>query len=87
MKRITLHMLEQQVKYLNRITGNNPQPWTNGKANVGSYYLSRCYGGVSLHQMVNPGGAVNAPLTAGHVPKRKLDIALKVYIRGLEDSK
>ena len=88
MNRITIKHLRGLCDYLNKITGNSPEPYTrtdNGvKANIGTYTIYQAYGGYCLHQMVNEGGGVNAPLTYGCVPARELYGMMQAYIRGIE---
>ena len=72
MQRITRKDLEGAVNLLNRITGNEPEPYRkeNDKwvANIGNFHISGAYGGVSLHQMVNEGGGVRDVFYCGHIP-------------------
>ena len=81
--RITEKQLQATVDRINKITGSPMQPYADGKAQIGNYHLSYAYGGVCLHRMHNEGGAVNAPLAGGHVPKRELWVMMHAYIAGL----
>lgn len=84
-------MLQNQVDYLNELTGQPKETWTfeNGKsrANVGNYHLYFAYGGVCLHQMTNDGGGVTTPIGGGCVPKRELYGKLQSFIQGIRLSK
>ena len=87
--RITEKMIERKIAYLNEITGNPAEPYTRGEdgsfaANVGNYHRSDAYGGVSLEQMVGPGGGVHDVFSCGHVPKRELFDRICAMIIGLE---
>ena len=88
MQRITRKDLDGSVNYLNRITGNNPDPSRreNDKwvANVGNFHISGAYGGVSLHQMGNEGGGIRDVFNCGHVPARQLYELIHAYIKGIE---
>jgi hypothetical protein len=75
MKQITLANLTAVVARINRMTGSPAAPYArdaSGKltAQIGAYCLDECYGGVSLHRIVNLGGGVSDVLSIGHVPKR-----------------
>lgn len=86
--RVTIKQLEQQVKYLNELTGNPTTPYTRkdgrNNANIGNYNISQAYGGVCLHQITNAGGGVTCPLMQGHEPKKDLDAKLRAFITGIE---
>lgn len=86
--RITDKMLERRISELNRLTGHAEAPWTrdgDGKlhANIGSYYLDACYGGVNLAQMVTDGGGITCPLGLGTRPKRELYAQLDALLAGI----
>lgn len=88
-QRITEKMLQVQVDYLNKITGNNPAPWTRAadgklRANIGNYHIYHAYGGVALHQMTNEGGGVRTPLSSHIMPKRELFDQIRAFIDGIE---
>ena len=89
MRRITKRDLQAGIDRLNRITGNPMTPWTRDEddkmtANLGNYHLSQAYGGYCVHQMHNPGGGVNAPVTHGHIPARDCYERLHSFINGYE---
>lgn len=89
--RTSIKTLETLVGWLNKETGSPEAPWSRvkdrNKANIGNYHLSQCYGGVSRHRMVSEGGGVQDVFECGHVPKRELEVRLRAYLQGLEDSK
>jgi hypothetical protein len=79
--RITIKMLEAQVRTLNERLGRPTEPWSatgpmmkgsgnHYRANIGNIHLSQAYGGVQVVEMVNDGGAVRS-LTDYHGPKRE----------------
>ena len=72
MQRITRKDLEWAVNRLNRITGNQAEPYRgeHGKwfANIGNFHISGAYGGVSLHQMMNDAGACGIYLVKAMSP-------------------
>lgn len=89
MDRITIKRLETLIHRLNTLTGENPEPYTRGedgrwRANVGTYTLSRAYGGVQLERMHSEGGGVTAPLGIGHTSNRDLWERVHAMIRGIE---
>jgi len=84
MKRITIKQLEQLCDYLNELTGNPAKPWNDGRASIGNFHLSQAYGGVCLHQHVNPSGGITTPLIHGHVSKRELFDLMHAFIKGLQ---
>jgi len=89
--RTTIKDLELQIERLNQVTNAPENPWTraDGKltANIGSHYLSQCYGGFCVHRMANTGGGVATPVSCGHIPKRELFDRLVAYIAGIEAGK
>ena len=89
MERITIGMLERQCDYLNKLTDSPAAPYLrNGdgklKAQIGNHHISQCYGGVSLHRMMNVDGGVTCPLDNYHGPKRELFEKMRAYISGIE---
>ena len=87
--RITEKMIQARIDYLNKITGNNPQPWSKDdqgrhRANICNYHLSHAYRGVCIHQMFNDGGGITTPLASYHDTKRKTYDALCAYLSGIE---
>ena len=89
MTRTTQKDLEGLVNRLNRITGNNEQPYgkdANGrfKANIGSYLLDGAYGGWKLAQSDNEGGGQRNPIYMGYVSKRECYNMIHAYIQGIE---
>jgi hypothetical protein len=88
MQRITRKDLEGAVNLLNRITGNEAEPYRgeHGKwfANIGNFHISGAYGGVSLHQMMNEGGGIRDIFQCGHVPMRDLYDLIHAFRKGIE---
>lgn len=72
MTRITIKMLENQVKHLNKERKQPTTYKTDGKINVGHYHIGQSYGGVALLQTANTKGGVRAISQNGHGPKREL---------------
>ena len=85
--RITIKTLRLNADMLNRITNSPSDAYTNGRANIGNYHISRAYGGYSLHRMCNEGGGVSDIFNSGHVPARELHNLIWAYARGLETQK
>lgn len=88
-QRITKHMLEQQVKFINSITESPQAPYArdeNGKlcANPDNYHLDWAYSGVNLARMCNPGGGITCPLGPGYRTKRELFNEMSAFIYGLQ---
>jgi hypothetical protein len=92
MQRITDKQLDNLATWLNEITGS-PTEYShrdengNFRSNIGNYHISRAYGGVCLHRIVNEGGGVKCPIVSGHIPKRELFEQMHAYIKGLLDAK
>ena len=91
MDRIRQSDLEHYAGLINQATNSPMETLTRdetGKltANVGNYYISGAYGGVSLYRNVGPGGGSTEVLNSGHVPKRDLYNRMRAYLAGLEDS-
>lgn len=90
MERITDKQLNALADWINELTDSPLTPWTADeggiKANIGNYHISRAYGGVCLHRMVNTGGGVTCPIFHGHVTKRELYNSMHAYIKGLRDA-
>jgi hypothetical protein len=88
MRRITVKNLRTLCGYLNDLTGQPSEPWSedeNGrmKANVGNYHISQAYGGYCLHQMMNEGGGVTCPIQHGHGPARELFEKMHAFMAGI----
>ena len=90
MKRITLAFIETQIDLLNIKTNNKSEPWTRSDnrsvANVGNYHLSEAYGGCSLVQVTNTGGACSDVFNSGHVSKREISDLISAYVKGIESN-
>ena len=94
MNRITKKMLEEQIDYLNEITGMPPAPYALGAdgqyhPQAGCYHLSQSYGGVCLHQISMRQGCtgITTPLYQAHEPKRNLFNRLQAFIAGFKSPK
>jgi hypothetical protein len=90
MDRIRQSDLEYLAGLINQATNSPMETLTrdeSGKltANVGNYYISGAYGGVSLHRNVNLRGACTDVFNCGHVPKRDLYNRMRAYLAGLQD--
>lgn len=76
--RITDKHLNGLIRRINTILGNAQEKYTEDeetgrlKANIGTWYLTGAYGGVSVYCIVNEGGGVTTPLGGGYVTKREL---------------
>jgi hypothetical protein len=85
--RITLSMLNNLCDYLNKITGNPDTPYKRDeeryRAQIGNYNISQQNGRVCLHQIMNEGGGVNAPIVNCHCPKAELWGMMQAYISGV----
>lgn len=86
-KRVTEADLQNLVNYLNKLTGNPVDYMTDGKNNVGHYFISSAYGGHQLQQLVSEGGATIAPIGGGFFPKRELYSMIDRYIVRLQIAK
>ena len=88
MQRITRKDLDGAVNLLNRITGNELEPYRkeNDKwvANIGNFHISGAYGGFSLHQMGNQGGGIRDVFQCGHMPMRDLYSLIHAFRKGIE---
>jgi hypothetical protein len=88
MNRITRKDIDGAINYLNRITGNDAEPYRKEGdkwvANKGNFHLSGAYGGHSLHQMSNDDGGIRDIFNCGHVPMRELYDLIHAYIKGIE---
>ncbi len=74
--------LANLVARLNRLTGHIGA-WNE----VGAYTLDWAYGGVSLHQVTNEGGAERDVLDMGHPSKAACYLMIRAYIAGFEDGR
>lgn len=83
--RITEKDIIGMISRLNKLTGNKPHAYTDGKPNVGTYLLDCAYGGYKLAQIASEGGGERDPLSTGYVSKSALYTAIHSYIRGIED--
>lgn len=86
MTRITQHMLEKQVEFLNKITNNSPVPFIRRDGEnvsvIGHYHIDGAYGGVALHQFANESGAVHDIFGSGHMSKRELYYRIRAFMEG-----
>ena len=89
-RRITVKQLEEQIKLLNKLTGNFDTPYIKNEE-TGEYVpqahvfvLGRAYGGFSLEQMAAKGTGCCEPLNTGHIPARELHGRLAGMIKGMQ---
>ena len=87
MERITELNLKHAVKFLNKLTGNSVEPYKDGKAIIGNYHISHCYGGVSLHHTMNEDGGIRDVFSCGHVTKRDLYNRIHAMMDGIKIQK
>ena len=88
MQRITRKDLDGAVNLLNRITGNEAEPYRgeHGKwvSNIGNFHISGAYGGFSLHQMANEAGGIRDVFQCGYIPMRDLYNLIHAFRKGIE---
>jgi hypothetical protein len=86
--RITRKDLDGAVNLLNRITGNEAEPYRKEGdkwvTNLGNFHISGAYGGFALHRMATDTGGVNDIFNRGHMPMRELYDLIHAYRRGIE---
>lgn len=82
--RTTIRDLELQVERINALTKSPQAPWADGRANVGNYHLSSCYGKWQLQRMANTGGGCETPLGRDFGSKKDLLAKLRAFVCGLE---
>jgi hypothetical protein len=90
--RITDKDLAGVVARINRTTGSPMDAYVRDESGrqvgqIGCYFLSHAYGGVSLHRMVGTGGGVSDVFSRGHVPKRELYECMHAFLRGFDAAK
>ena len=56
--RITSKHLDTQVRQLNNMLNQNPDPYTNSKANIGTYYIDSAYGAYRVVRLVSESGGI-----------------------------
>lgn len=83
---VTEKTLQAKVDEINRSTGQQEKPWVRGddgtlQANVGTYVLDWCYGGVRLSQLCNAGGALRDLTLLGTKPETMR--YLNAFLEGL----
>mgnify|MGYP005757441617 CR=1 len=66
----TIAQLQKELHKLNRQTASPVNPYKDGKAQIGCYWLSQAYGGYNVNRIVNSGGGCSEPAGHGHVTKR-----------------
>lgn len=81
--------LQAMADTLNTITKSPREPYRKegerNRANVGNYHISGCYGGYSLHRMMNEDGGIRDVLATGHISAKELGKAIDAYTRGLRE--
>ena len=55
---ITPKHLNMQIRQLNNILNQNPDPYTNSKANVGTYYIDSSYRAYRVVRLVSESGGI-----------------------------
>ena len=85
--RITKRDLQNVLDRINEATGQKLEGWTKDetgryRANVGTYVLDWCYGGVRLSQLVTPSGGERD--ITGRGTKRETYHAMRAFLAGLE---
>jgi len=71
-QRVTQKQLENMVEAINTVKGYAIKPYTNGRANIGTYYIDGAYGGVKLVQIESDTGGVRTISQNGYGTKREL---------------
>jgi hypothetical protein len=88
MNRITRKDVDGAVNLLNRITGNEPEPYRKeGEkwvTNLGNFHISGAYGGFALHRMATDEGGIRDIFNRGHMPLRELYDLIHAYIKGIQ---
>lgn len=82
--RVTNKDLKTLVDQLNRKSKCSTDPYTNGKANVGTYYIDGAYGGVRLVQLVNESGGIRVISPFSYGTKRELYVFLSGMLEAIE---
>ena len=82
----TIKQIEELVQSLNIATGHELNPYSNGKANIGTYVLAGAYGGHKLEQMC-PGGGTRDLLNTGFTNNRDLYRAIYCFLEGIYTTK
>lgn len=85
--RVSEKDLQNLVHYLNKLTNNPLDYTTDGKANIGHYYISSAYGGHNLMQLVYEGGASITPCGGGYYPKKECYERIDKFICGIQAAK
>ena len=88
MQKITRKDLDSAVNLINRITGNEPEPYRKEGdkwvTNIGNFHVSGAYGGYALHRMCNEAGGISDIFQRGHMPMRELYDLIHAYRKGIE---
>lgn len=85
MSRVTVATLRVLVGTLNDITGNQREPWADGKSVPGVYIIDSCYGGYRLSRIVNDGGA-EKDITPRYGAAVTADL-IRAYMAGIQEGK
>ncbi len=85
--RISKQDLETALDRINKATGQALEGWTKNeagtyRANVGTYVLDWCYGGVRLSQLTSEGGGERD--ITGRGTKSETYHAMRAFLAGLE---
>jgi len=85
-RRITKADLQNVLDRINEATGHTLEGWTQNsagryRANVGTYVLDWCYGGVRLSQLSTEGGGERD--ITGRGTKRETYNAMRAFLEGI----
>ena len=81
MARVTIKQLEAATRRINNRLGMNTEPHSDGKWNIGTYFLSFAYGKASLLRVANEAGGSDNVF--GYHTKRELYGKITAYLASL----
>ena len=84
--RVTIGELELLCNKINEEAKQNTVAFENNQWNVGTYYISRAYGGNKLLRVDNTSGG-SEEVTYGYVSKRELRDRMLVILEGMKHCK
>jgi hypothetical protein len=82
--RVTISTLRAVCNNINRLVNNFDEDPTD--RTVGSFFVSKGYGGYTLQQIVNESQGARFVVIAGYVPARQLYDLMYAYIQGIRDT-
>ena len=82
--RITDKLLTSLVLSINEKTKSPIDTWTDGKANIGNYYLDSTCGAIGLNRILNQNGGCTQ--IWGLCSSRELYNFMTGYLQGLSDA-